>query len=101
MWAPRLRSVAPVSFFSRENSRPAVAGSTFSAAMIFSRSGWWMMSSNSAIALAPAHPEPAKDEPTAIDYCHPRLEPVADEEIPDQRQRGDADTDHDKGITDP
>lgn len=50
--APRLPSVASVSLFRRANSSPAVAGNAFSAAMIFSRSGWWMMSSSSAIRSA-------------------------------------------------
>src|SRR5712664_387908 len=101
MWAPRLPSVAPVSFFSRENSSPAVAGSAFSAAMIFSRSGWWMMSSSSAMALAPAHPQPAEDEPAAVDECHPQVKRGADEEIADQRQHGDSATNRDKGVADP
>src|SRR5216684_6171948 len=101
MWAPRLPSVAPVSFFSRENSRPAVAGSAFSAAMIFSRSGWWMMSSSSAIALAPAHPEPAEDEPAAIDESHPQGKRLADVEVADQRQHGDTGANRDKGVADP
>src|SRR5216684_5217484 len=101
MWAPRLPSVAPVSFFSRENSRPAVAGSAFSAAMIFSRSGWWMMSSSSAIALAPAHPETAEDEPAAVDECHPQVERVTDVEIADQGQRDDTKADHNEGIANP
>src|ERR1700737_3397081 len=61
----------------------------FNAAMIRRRSGWWMMSSSSAIALAPAHPEPAPHEP------------VADEEIADQRQGGDAKPDGDKRCADP
>ena len=42
IWAPRLPSVAPVSFLRRTNSSPWPSGSAFSAAMIFSRSGWWM-----------------------------------------------------------
>src|SRR5438445_2651836 len=48
-----------------------------------------MMSSSSAIALAPAHPEPAEDEPAAIDERHPQVERAAEEEITDQRQHGD------------
>src|ERR1700676_4975279 len=101
IWAPRLPSVAPVSFFSRENSSPTAAGSAFSAAMIRSRSGWWMMSSSLAIALAPAHPEAPDDHPAAIDHRHPQIEPTADKEIAYQRQRRDAEPDRDKGETDP
>src|SRR5260370_32318566 len=101
MWAPRLPSVAPVSFFSRENPRPAVAGSAFSAAMIFSRSGWWMMSSSSAIALAPAHPEAAEDHPPAIDESHPQGKRLADVEVANQRQHGDTDANRDKCVADP
>src|SRR5258708_3618968 len=101
MWAPRLPSVAPVSFFSRENSRPAVAGSAFSAAMIFSRSGWWMMSSGSALPLAAAHPGPAEDEPAAIDESHPQRKCLAEVEVADQRQHGDTDANRDKGVADP
>src|SRR6202790_4233513 len=101
MWAPRLPSVAPVSFFSRENSSPTAAGSAFSAAMIRSRSGWWMMSSSSAIALAPAHPEAADDQPAAIDHRHPQIDPTPEKEIAYQRQRRDAEPDRDKGETDP
>src|SRR5580693_3801566 len=103
MWAPRLPSVAPVSFFSRENSSPgAAAGSAFNAAMICSRSGWWMTSSSSAITLVPPHPEPAQDESAAIDGGHPQQETEsADEEIADQRQHGDAKADSDKGMAEP
>src|SRR4051794_11579226 len=100
MWAPRLPSVAPVSFLSRENSSPEPAGSAFSAAMIRSRSGWWMISSSSAMS-APPHPEAAEHQPAAVDKGHPQLEPVADQEIADQRQRADAKTDHDKGVSEP
>src|SRR3954453_17474554 len=60
-----------------------------------------MISSSSAIALAPAHPETTEHQPAAVDHCHPQIEPVAGEEIADQRQRGDADADRDKGVTEP
>src|ERR1700686_4248967 len=69
--------------------------------MIRSRSGWWMMSSSSAIALAPAHPEAADDQPTPVDHGHPQIEPTADKEIAYQRQRRDAEPDRDKGAPDP
>src|SRR6266850_5967286 len=59
-----------------------------------------MMSSSSAMS-APAHPEPAEDQPAAIDECHPQVEGVADEEITDQRQRRDAKTDRDERLPDP
>src|SRR5271168_77210 len=60
-----------------------------------------MMSSSSATGSAPSHPEAAEDESAAIDHGHPRLEPVADEEIADQGQRDDTETDRDKGRSDP
>src|SRR3954447_19663122 len=60
-----------------------------------------MMSSSSAIALAPAHPEAAQDQSAAVDKGHPQIEPVAGEEIADQRQHGDAEADRDKGISGP
>src|SRR5436190_18985191 len=101
MWAPRLPSVAAVSFFSFANSRPAPDGSAFSAAMIRRRSGWWMMSSSSAIALVPAHPQAAEHQPAAIDERHPRVEPVAEPEIADQRQRADGKAEGDKGVPEP
>ena len=43
----------------------------------------------------------AEHKPAAVDDGHPRLEPVADEEIADQGQRGDADPDRHEGITRP
>src|SRR6267154_2166602 len=101
IWAPRLPSVAPVSFFSFENSNPMPAGSAFSAAMIRSRNGWWMMSSSSAIALAPAHPQAAEHQPATIDKGHPQVEPVADPKIAHQRERAGGKTDGDKGMPDP
>src|SRR6266850_1301818 len=60
-----------------------------------------MMSSRSAIALAPAHPEAAQHEPAAVDECHPQIERIADEEIADQRQRGDGQADHNESVADP
>src|SRR4051795_11761701 len=60
-----------------------------------------MISSSSAIALAPAHPETAEHQPAAVDHCHPQIEPVAGEEIADQRERGDAEADRDKGVAHP
>src|SRR5258705_13060665 len=101
MWAPRLPSVAPVSFFSFENSSPVPAGSAFSAAMIRNLRGWWMMSSSSAMALAPAHPQAAEHQPAAIDERHPEVEPVADPEIAHQRERADGKADRDKGMSNP
>src|SRR5450432_2874301 len=60
-----------------------------------------MMSSSSAIALIPAHPEPAEDQPAAIDEGNPQRERPADEEIADQRKRRDAEADRDEGIAEP
>src|SRR3954447_24646326 len=59
------------------------------------------MSSSSAMALTPAHPETAQHQPAAVDKRHPQIEPVACEEIADQRQRGDAEADRDKGVARP
>src|SRR6202048_3669220 len=101
MWAPRLPSVAPVSFFSRENSNPAVAGSAFSAAMIFSRSGWRMMSSSSAIGQFRRIQSPPRMSPPTLTKAHPQRERLADVEIADQRQHGDTGTNRDKGVADP
>src|SRR5665213_789301 len=69
--------------------------------MLFSRNGWWMMSSSSAIRSAPAHPEAAQNEPAAIDEGHPQRERFADEEIANQRQYGDAKADRDKRVAEP
>src|SRR5271169_1324737 len=61
-----------------------------------------MMSSSSAIALVPAHPETTENEPAAVDHRHPHQETeTGNEEIADQRQRGDAKADRDKSITEP
>src|ERR1700724_3896530 len=61
-----------------------------------------MMSSSSAMELAPAHPEAAQDQPAAIDGRHPQQKRSAgDEEIADQRQHGDAEADRNKGTTEP
>src|SRR6266481_3099730 len=61
-----------------------------------------MMSSSSAIELAPAHPEAAEKEPAAIDGGHPQQKRSAgDKEIADQRQHGDAKADRDKGTAEP
>src|SRR6266567_1490134 len=60
-----------------------------------------MMSSSSATALAPAHPEAAEKEPAAVAHGHPQIEPGADKEIADQRQHRDAEPDRDKSRTDP
>src|SRR5437773_12303805 len=59
-----------------------------------------MMSSSPAIS-APAHPPAAEHQPAAIDKGHPQVEPVADQEVSDQRQCADAKTDHDKGVAEP
>src|SRR4051794_31916176 len=101
MWAPRLPSVAPVSFLSFENSSPFAVGSALSAAMIRKRSGWWMMSSNPAIGSVPAHPEAAQDETTAVDHRHPQFESTGNEEITDQRQCGDAEANGHEGRAEP
>src|SRR2546430_6111261 len=69
--------------------------------MIRNRNGWWMMSSISAIALAPAHPQAAEHQPAAIDKGHPQVEPVADEEIADQCERADAKADRDERVAEP
>ncbi len=50
---------------------------------------------------APAHPEAAQHKPAAIDHRHPQLEPGADEEIADKRQRGDAKADRHEREPDP
>src|ERR1044072_6593255 len=60
-----------------------------------------MSASSPAIASAPAHPQPAQNEPAAVDDGHPQLEPVAREEVADQGQRGDTEADRDKGIAEP
>src|ERR1700675_2125975 len=60
-----------------------------------------MMSSSSAMALAPAHPEAAQHQPAAIDEGHPQVERAADEEIADQRQRNDGKTDRYERLPDP
>src|SRR5437016_2791761 len=60
-----------------------------------------MMSSISAMALVPAHPQAAEHQAAAIDKSHPQVEPVTGEEIADQRERADGKTDHDKGVSDP
>src|SRR5437879_13781899 len=59
-----------------------------------------MMSSSPAIS-APTHPPAAEHQPAAIDKGHPQVEPVADQEVSDQRQCADAKTDHDKGMSEP
>src|SRR3954447_6383651 len=60
-----------------------------------------MMSSSSAMPLAPAHPEAAQHEPATVDEGHPQLEPLAGKKITDQRQRSDGEADHDKGMAEP
>src|SRR5690349_15024951 len=60
-----------------------------------------MISSISAMALAPAHPPAAEHQPAAIDKGHPQVEPVADQEVSRQRQCADAKADHDKGVSEP
>src|SRR6266481_5478375 len=40
-----------------------------------------MMSSSSAMSV-PAHPEPAEDEPTAVDHGHPGQEPAVEGAYP-------------------
>src|SRR4051812_36414806 len=61
-----------------------------------------MMSSSSAIALAPAHPEATQDQPAPADEGHPQQENVAlDKEIADQRERRNASSDRDEGATEP
>jgi hypothetical protein len=59
------------------------------------------MSSSSAIRSDPAHPQPAQNEPAAIDEGHPQRDRFADEEIADQRQRGNAKADRDKRVAEP
>src|SRR5258707_15875353 len=56
---------------------------------------------SSAIALVLARPEPAEDQPAAIDEGHPERERLAEVEIADQRQHRDADADRDEGIAAP
>src|SRR3954468_5419263 len=68
--------------------------------MIRNRSGWWMISSISAMS-APPHPEAAEQQPAAIDQRHPQFEPRAGKEISDQRQCCDCRPDHDKSAAQP
>src|ERR1700731_251876 len=51
--------------------------------------------------LAPTHPQPAEDQPAAVDHRHPQRERLADVVITDQRQHGDTGTNRDEGVTDP
>src|SRR5262245_54263085 len=60
-----------------------------------------MMSSISAMALAPAHPQAAKHQAAAVDKGHPQVEPFTDEKIADQRECANTKADHDKGVSDP
>src|SRR6185295_4625675 len=60
-----------------------------------------MMSSSSAMALAPAHPETAEHEPAAVDHGHPQFEVGARPIVTDQCQSGDAETDGDEGPAEP
>src|SRR5882757_8838161 len=60
-----------------------------------------MISSSSAIALAPAHPEAAQNEAAAVDECHPEFEGVAQEKIADQGQQRDTETDRDERLPHP
>src|SRR5215475_7168119 len=60
-----------------------------------------MMSSSSAIALAPAHPEAAENQSETVDEGHPQRKFVADEEVTDQRQRGDDRADRDERHSEP
>src|SRR5947209_10210393 len=60
-----------------------------------------MMSSSSVMASIPAHPGPAENEPAAIDHGHPQIEPAAGEEITGRGQRGDAEADRHKGMSEP
>src|SRR3954464_14620887 len=59
------------------------------------------MMSSSPVMSAPAHPQAAEHQPTAVDKRHPEFEPVAGPEIARQRQRADGETDHDKGMSEP
>src|SRR5258705_9542628 len=59
------------------------------------------MMSSSPVMSAPAHPQAAKHQPTAVDKGHPEVEPVAGPEIARQRQRADGEADHDKGVAEP
>jgi hypothetical protein len=44
--------------------------------MIFSRSGWWMMASSSAIAQFRPHPKTARNQPATIDQRHLHTHPL-------------------------
>src|SRR5215204_7197191 len=59
------------------------------------------MMSSSPVMSAPAHPQAAEHQPTAVDKGHPEFEPVAGPKIAGQRQRADRETDHDKGMSEP
>src|SRR5579871_103933 len=61
-----------------------------------------MMSSSSATALVPPHPETAEHQPAAVDDRHPQQEGAAEHiEIADQGQHGDGKPDSDKGAAEP
>jgi len=51
--------------------------------------------------LAPAHPEPAENQSEPVDEGHPQRKFVADEEVTDQRQRGDDRADRNESHSDP
>src|SRR5215217_1240554 len=59
------------------------------------------MMSSSPVISAPVHPQAAKHQPAAVDDRHPRLEPVADEEVTDQSECSDSDADDDIGTAKP
>src|SRR5258708_31080584 len=69
--------------------------------MIRNRSGWWMISSSSAIASDPTHPEAAEHKPAAVRHRHPQQERRPGVIVADQGQGGRAGGDHDEGVTDP
>src|SRR6202048_4627469 len=60
-----------------------------------------MMSSSSAIALAPAHPEAAEHQPAAVDEGHPEVEAVAGQEIAGQGEHDDAEADRHECLAHP
>src|SRR3979490_1407615 len=60
-----------------------------------------MMSSSSAIALAPANPEAAEHQPAADDERHPQVEAVAGQEIADQGEHDDAEADRHECLAHP
>src|SRR5262249_54854210 len=82
--------------FSRVNSTASPAGSAFNAAMILSRTGWWMMSSALPSAVLPIsrprQPPSGEQQRAAADERHPQHEMLAQQEEAAEGERGDGDS---------